>query len=394
MVAPPMHVLTFPLLHDKNILTEYSDDSPSSVLLQLKKNDGFVYQNESEIRRYAMHVLEDVLLAMGIEDYLMVRPEISVFSYRPDVIVVQSTMGIVLVVKVKKPGTDVFTSHSVAGQVYDYLVGLLGMGVAYPFVILTTYEEMVIAHLDDAGKSRALMQEVAEVMENRLDEEKKFLKKGKRDDSEPSPGSSLRKPNLVVSTAQKSDVGISSSSNCDCGIDDDAKKGASSDDDGDWNRCLYYSKVVARERVFTALMFAVRCAIQSCIRSPPRHIPLQGSTPNFARARVNENGMIWGDLPSNIKVDYFTTPDKTTKSYYLLNDLGRGSNGRAYLICNSTGEACVAKFLIKDSLAHGGPREYEDNAFVYQNESEIQMYVVRLLQDVLLAMGLNKYLKV
>ena len=218
---------------------------------------------------------------------------------------------------------------------------------------------MVIAHLDDDGKSRALMQEVAEVMENRYDKEKKFLKKGKTDDSEPSPGSSLRKPNLVVSTAQKSDVGISSSSDCDCGIDDDAKKGAKSNDDGDWNRCLFYSKIVARERVFIALMFAVRCAIQSCMRSPPRHIPLQGSTPNFARARVNENGMIWGDLPSNIKVDYFTTPDKTTKSFYLLNDLGRGSNGRAYLICNSTGEACVAKFyLIKDSLAHGGPREY------------------------------------
>ena len=91
------------LLDDKKILTEYREDRSSHLLLQLDEDNAFVYQNESEIQMYVVRLLQDVLLAMGLNKYLKVRPEISVFSYRPDVIVVsQSTMGIVLVVEVKK----------------------------------------------------------------------------------------------------------------------------------------------------------------------------------------------------------------------------------------------------------------------------------------------------
>ena len=104
------------LLDGVAIHAEYDDKEPSSLLSLLHSNRAFLYQNETDIQRFVMPVLEDALLAMGLKGFLEVRPEISVFSYRPDIIVVtHSTRGIILVVEVKQPGTDVFTSHSVAG---------------------------------------------------------------------------------------------------------------------------------------------------------------------------------------------------------------------------------------------------------------------------------------
>ena len=168
------------LMDGKEIYFEYDDNEQSYLLKQLGTREGFIYQNETEVQQCVMNVVGDALIALGMEEDLLVRPEISVFSYRPDVIVVtHSTVGIILVVEVKKPGTDVFSSHSVAGQVYDYLVGLLGMGVAVPFVVLTTYEEMVIAHLDDDGRAKKIMEDAAREMGNPLATEKEFLREGR-----------------------------------------------------------------------------------------------------------------------------------------------------------------------------------------------------------------------
>lgn len=353
------------LFGGQEFYVEY-DGVHSSLLKKLGRNStSFRYQNESKVQYYVTLALEDAICALGLDELLEIEPELSVFSYRPDIIVVtHSTLGIILVVEVKKPGADVFTSHSVAGQVYDYLVGMLGMGIARPFVVLTTYEEMVIAHLDDGAhalSSRSLMEEVAGKVGESLDSEREFLTttgRGDRGEESSPPGSPLSKRNPVVSTSQTGDAtpaGHHSEAargrNNDEGVDDDDS------DDDDWNRFVCYSKVVERENVLKAWMFVIRCAIQSCMRSPRRDVPRQNATPTFACARVNEQGMVWRNLPSNLKVDYFTFPTATTESFYLLNDLGRGSNGRAYLICSSGGKACVAKFyFIKDIEAHR-PRE-------------------------------------
>jgi hypothetical protein len=92
-----------------------------------------VYQNETEVQAYVVTALRDVLETQGLFDDLAVRPEISIFAYRRNIVVVShSFQGIVLVIEGNKPGNMVLTSHDVGGQVYDYLVGLLGMGVSWP----------------------------------------------------------------------------------------------------------------------------------------------------------------------------------------------------------------------------------------------------------------------
>ena len=94
-------------------------------------------------------------------------------------------------------------------------------------------------------------------------------------------------------------------------------------------------------------------------------LPLQGSTPSQACARVNEEGMVWCDLPSTAVIDYHSFPSSTTKSYYLLRDLGKGSSGRAFLVCSPGGKALVAKFfLIKAEESHRS----RESAYVRQQQ--------------------------
>jgi len=107
----------------------------------------------------SFRALEDALDSLGLTDFLGVKPEISVFACRPDIIVVYHSMrGIILVVEVKKPGIEVFTSHDVGGQIYDYLMGLLGTGIR-PFGVLSSYDETCIAYLNDGGVSKEILEE-------------------------------------------------------------------------------------------------------------------------------------------------------------------------------------------------------------------------------------------
>ena len=59
---------------------------------------------------------------------------------------------------------EVFQSHDVGGQVYDYLVGLLGTGLR-PFCVLSSYDESCTAYLNDGGISKGTLDKVAGQME-------------------------------------------------------------------------------------------------------------------------------------------------------------------------------------------------------------------------------------
>lgn len=341
------------LLSDSDIYTDYTQAQLSRLLDVLHGQPSLVYRNETEVQMYVMDMLRDVIKLLGLETVLSVRPEIFLFSYRPDILVVtNSRFGIVLIVVVKKPGLDVFTSESVSGQVYDYLVGMLARGVSQPFAVLSSYNQMVIAHLDDDGKSMELLEEVAGAIKNDMTDEIAFLADGdgQLNTNEPqAPGSPLSKLNAVVSDPVKS-----------TGSDDGVhrlKKGNDDDSDGsgddDWKRVVCYSNVVGRVDMLKSVILAIRCGIRSCMQSPRPPLPLQGTTPSHACARVNEHGMVWCDLPSTVVIDYHSFPSARTDSFYLLRDLGKGSSGRAFLVCNSGGKALVAKFFLpKNDEAH------------------------------------------
>ena len=62
----------------------------------------------------------------------------------------------------------------VGGQVYDCLVGKLLTGVSRPFAVLTTYDEMCIAHLNDDGASREILERNANALNEDMSSEVSF----------------------------------------------------------------------------------------------------------------------------------------------------------------------------------------------------------------------------
>jgi hypothetical protein len=338
----------YPFLGDE-LYVQHAAQQQSHLLLNLGRRSGLIYQNETEVQSYVVAALRDALETQGLFDDLAVRPEISIFAYRPDIIVVShSLQGIVLVIEVKKPGNEVFTCHDVGGQVYDYLVGLLGMGDSWPFVVLTSYDAMCIAHLNDNGASREILQRNAVALNESLDRSLIDQLSRTEDvdeiDSCPDP-----KANRVLHCDEE-----------DRDLEEDDEKNEEEDDekteeedkeeeeDSEYAREVYYSQIFGPENMIQALVLAVRCGLESLRNSTQRDLPRQGGHASGACAVVNENGMVWRDLPSTLAFDYNTFPGPTTSFFYLWRHLGRGKKGQAFLACNSTGRACVAKFYLLD----------------------------------------------
>jgi hypothetical protein len=142
----------------------------SAVLADLGNADFFTYQNETRVQFLVAACLKDALRSLDLYDDFGVECEYAMFSLRPDIVVVsRGAKGIVLVIEVKKPGVGVFDSHEVGGQLFDYLVGQLLSGVATPFAVLSSYDEMCIAHLDDDGVSRDILDKNAALLSEDVD---------------------------------------------------------------------------------------------------------------------------------------------------------------------------------------------------------------------------------
>jgi Family of unknown function (DUF5898) len=246
--------------------------------------------------------------------------------------------GILLVFEVKKPGNEVFTSHNVGGQVYDYLVGLLGMGVSWPFVVLTSYDVTCIAHLNDNGASRKILQRNATTLIESLDRSL-IDQLSRTEDIDSSPDA---KANRVLHCDEE-----------DRDQEEDNEKNEEEDKEEEvsgYAREVYYSQMFGPENMIQALVLAVRCGLELLSNSTQRDLPRPGGHASGACAVVNENGLVWRDLPSTLAFDYNTFPGPTTSYFYLWRHLGRGNKGQAFLACNSTGRTCVTKFYLLDDL--------------------------------------------
>ena len=353
-------------LPDELPFTVGGTETKSSDLLRLRGlKDGFTYQNETKVQNLVMRCLNDALTLLDLSEDFLVESEFAIFSYRPDIVVVSHSMlGIILVVEVKKPGAEVFTSHEPGGQVYDYLLGNLLAGVSHPFAVLTTYDEMVIAHLEDNVSKEILRSNVDNLGCDFPDEVLNLLQLTGGEKSEGSPESKLNKVFECTGSSSEENSDGSDDEDVDYeggddeggddeGGDDEGGDDEDSDEDENYKRAVVYTPTFHGTEIMKALILAIRCGLESVARSQPRTVPKQGASANGTCALVNEEGIVWTNLPSTIRFTYDQFPGSTTQKLYLWRDLGRGARGRVFLACNSQGKACAVKFyLIDDNLYH------------------------------------------
>jgi len=120
-------------------LPEGAQSQVSGLFHELGGAEFFTYQNENKVQHLVASCLKDALRTLGLYDDYSIEKEHSLFSLRPDFVVVSHTnKGVILVVEVKKPNVGVFESKEVAGQIYDHLVGELLSGISSPFAVLSS----------------------------------------------------------------------------------------------------------------------------------------------------------------------------------------------------------------------------------------------------------------
>ena len=101
---------------------------------------------------YLGSLLLDAIRCCGFQDLQVVK-EATLFSLRPDLVVVLDELGrLLMAAEIKNPADGVFTAETAAGQCLDYLKALKQQGIDWPFVLLSTYNKTIIATLPQDRK--------------------------------------------------------------------------------------------------------------------------------------------------------------------------------------------------------------------------------------------------
>ena len=110
------------------------------------------YGTETEVVRLVRAILDDAIQVLGhlkvVFSDLEVFQECSLFSGRPDMVVVRSSAYhlplFALEVKKPVPNGSVCEKEKALGQTYDYAESLRAVGHPRPVVVLTTVEESCV----------------------------------------------------------------------------------------------------------------------------------------------------------------------------------------------------------------------------------------------------------
>lgn len=343
---------------NKDIGVDDKTRAMGSILLLQKKEGSpeLRYLTEADIRSLVVFTVKDALrLALGrsAADEYDVHYEVSLFSFGPDIVVIRhKAVGISLVLKVKKPGSNVFTSEEVAGQVNTYGMGLLSSGIVAPFVILSSYDGMCITF------PKRCLEACVEIMNKNID----------------NLGSPFADPLGTVEVQAFSDLtqvfSATSTSEEDAGnaplvrgggngdeSDEDAGNAPAAegwdDEDDEFDEdyeppSVVYSQLFKGRDVVPALILAIRCGVDALAQKRPRLIPLHSASAEGICALANAKAIVWKDIPTNLLFNYIDFPGTNTKKFYLWTSLGRGSSGRVFLGCSLQGKVCAIKFFFID----------------------------------------------
>jgi hypothetical protein len=109
---------------------------------------------EADVAALVRMALSDTLKLLSINHNLelTVRMERSLFSCRPDILVVSTAMHDLplFAIEVKKyKERDLFNVGKVLGQVFDYAEILAAFGHKLPFVVLSSFEQSFVCWLQD-----------------------------------------------------------------------------------------------------------------------------------------------------------------------------------------------------------------------------------------------------
>jgi hypothetical protein len=327
------------VLNAANIIWKYSN-------VRVADGTKFLsYTSEADIVDIVRSFMKDVLLALHIS--LTFCAEVTIKQIRPDLCALLLNKFLVGVVEVKKPGNNVLLEPTVLGELLDQMLlveGFYGMG---PVIgILTTAEEWLVAWFPVDSDALAHV-DPPEASFTTPVKQKPSSTSTETEGYSPPGGTHSQQRGTIHSIDEVMDV-------------------SHEEDDGvtkEMDRLLHMTRVMNIFKDSICVLQHLCGAFQLMSKAHSHH------TANLPRCLLKFHkgihAVTFHPVPYevvNSKVDYDKFPNKNVKTLVALEDLGRGSTGKAWLCVTVTqpcSASCVLKFDNKDSQSKKLVKERE-----------------------------------
>jgi len=321
------------------------------------------YSSEDDIVHFVRTFMEDILVALGLS--LNFNAEVAIKQIRPDLCVLSLGIYLVGVVKIKKPGGGVLLEPTVLGESLDQMLlveGFYGMG---PVIgILTTGDEWVISWFPADQHMLEQCESKSEASFSTL------LKPTSRDGPEPqaeghSPpgGTPSQKSGSVHTIEDVADISSSFSYEDNYEIDQQME------------RELCTTEVVSIHTEPSRVLRLLCAAFQLMTMSNTHHsAKLSRCLLKFHKeiSAVTFHPASYEDIQP--LVDFNKFPANNVRNLVALEDLGRGSTGKAWLCVTVTkprSAACVLKFDNKHAKSYNLVHERDMWTLLYPEFSSM-----------------------
>jgi hypothetical protein len=377
------------------------------------------YSNEVDIQHFVRALVGDAITSLGLGEVLREHVEVALYGIIPDVIVVRVRGRVVFFVEVKCPDvpdtsnkkTTVFTSKYVAGQVHSYLMAMLQHGNERPTGAIMTYNKMCLVSLKDTkedAERKTLIEEASVKLEidwrKQVDVEDEAPHESCNRNSSPSRtqkqlkilvqpyvAKTVPKKEKVQDNKNEQDLDESCDPNSsrsrsqkelETPVQPDVAKAVpkkekveDSTKDQDLDSTVSYSRIYENAEIFPALLQALQLAFDDSIKMQiDAHLPVaKDDEPLGGRLflKGNDESTKFVVTAEALKANAKKFPGKTSKTFYLLAQLGTGKVGKTYLACNSAGKLCAVKMYIpKRSVATTADAREEEWTKRYEEEEK------------------------
>lgn len=311
------------------------------------------YASENDIAGLVKNFVFHILSSMGYGDDAEVHSEVATFSIRPDLWVV-SIRGIpVGVIEVKKPdvpGKPSAMSHpNVLGELFDFMKHLPNFYGVHPvFGILTNFQSWRIAWLPDEATDSLAAESVefdddGEGVQEETGKVAKIQSKSQREELRELRPTASRVNPIIHAVEEEGPSTEDEKENVDSV---NSRKGF-----------LHVSKVFHRHDPET-LLAVCSAIVKMCeAKISPFSNPFDKlSQRTLLKFTKGNDSVVWTRLDVAPMWNKAAHPKKYL---YAVEDLGRGANGRVWLVCTSSGAVGVLKFSLSDDPGKSLDAEYD-----------------------------------
>jgi hypothetical protein len=293
-----------------------------------------IYDNEAGIVHLVMKFLEDAVLALNLLATIRISSEVGFKNIQSDLCSLKIAENLMVgVVEGKRPGHDILIQPTVLGELYDQMQLVEGFYGTGPVCgILTTGVEWLIAWFptdDDCFASSCTPFAAPSSFSTPL-------KGGSKQEGSPEGTTPSQKGGICYGINDYDSLEMS---------DDNADIGPECD------RILHTTKVLNIYEDKDAVLKTICTALTRMAQAKRGH--KKSKSVSFLKFHRDSNMITWhsSEFDSlSIRVSFNHYPRSNTKTLVALEDLGRGSSGKAWLAVtiSTCPGVCVLKFHNKD----------------------------------------------